>query len=216
MVICKSHKFIFLRLPKNASTSLATWFVKNCCTAEDSFTQINDSGIKNTNINSNVIKKYSKHYHFIHMTLQELLDEKLITQEEAFSFHIISVFRNPYHRQLSLFFFLNGDKNPDRFRMMFKNGCHETDPSNKITQSDYLKINGIMHTNCDIWKYDNIDLHLQEFINNYKIDERFKLETYKSNKRPNDIKELENLYYDDATREAVYRYYREDFELLGL
>ncbi len=100
--------------------------------------------------------------------------------------------------------------------MMFKNGCHETDPSNKITQSDYLKINGIMHTNCDIWKYDNIDLHLQEFINNYKIDERFKLETYKSNKRPNDIKELENLYYDDATREAVYRYYREDFELLGL
>lgn len=220
MVICNKYNFIFLRIPKNASTSLATWFIKNCCSENDRFTKVNDSGINNTNISPKVIAKHLPNYHFIHMTLQELIDDEVITKNEALTKRVIGVFRNPLHRQLSLFFFLGGDKSPERFREVFKNGCHQTDPSNKITQTEYLKINGVIYPNCKVWKYDNINNELNNFKTAYMplgySDDEFPLKKYKSNKRPNDIIKLENQYYDDYTRKAVREYYREDFKLLEL
>lgn len=216
MVICHRHNFIFLRIPKNASTSLATWFVQNCCDDHDTYTQINDSHTKNRNIPDDVIKKHKSQYHFIHMTLQEIVDDGVTSFEDAMRKEIIGVFRNPFHRQLSLFFFLSGDKSPDVFRHIFRDGCHESDPSNKITQSDYISLNGSIVNNVRIWNYDTLGVELYDFKNKKHIEEKFPLNTYKSNKKPMDMNSLESVYYDDRTREAVREYYKEDFRILGL
>lgn len=216
MVICNRYNFIFLRIPKNASTSLAAWFVNNCCDGGDKYTQINDAGIRNTNMSQKVLDKHRKHYHFIHMTLQELVNDGVITFQEALTKEVIGVFRNPFHRQLSLFFFLGGDKSPERFREMFKNGCHESDPSNQITQTQYVSLAGSLGANVRVWSYDNINIHLDEFKNRNKIEEKFPLKTYKSNKKPTDMNSLEGVYYDARTREAVREYYKEDFRILGI
>lgn len=214
MVICNKYNFIFLRIPKNASTSLAAWFVSNCCDSTDRYTQINDANVKTRNISEDVLKKHKDKYHFIHMTLQELINDNVISYDEAIKKDVIGVFRNPFHRQLSLFFFLSGDKSPERFRNVFRNGCHESDISNKITQSNYIKINDQIHDNVKIWNYENINYHLNNFKNIKNITEKYELNTYKSNKRPVNLLELEETYYDQRTREAVREYYKEDFELL--
>lgn len=213
MVISNKYNFVFLRIPKNASTSLATWFVKNCCDENDRYTQIGDSGIKNTNIEDRVIKKHRTQYHFIHMTLQEIVDDEVLDRNELQSKEVFGIIRNPYHRQLSLFFFLPGEKNPHRFREIFKNGYHETDVSNKILQSDYLKLDDQIVGNA--WNYLNINEHLNNFMKEKQIEEKFPLMQYKSNKKPKDMHALEIEYYDEKTRRAVYEYYEEDFKLLN-
>ena len=51
MVICNSHNFIFLTIPRCASTSLSAFFVTNFCTApKDEWMPIhNDTKQKNVN-----------------------------------------------------------------------------------------------------------------------------------------------------------------------
>jgi hypothetical protein len=208
MVVSYSNNFIFLRVPKNASSSLAEYFVRNKCNKEiDMWTSVNDCGIKENKVPKDVIKKYAYHYRHIHLTLQELVDNALITPTEASDMTKIVVMRNPLHRQLSLFFFLcrNQKRNntPEEFRKMFANGKHESDTNNVYTQTEYAKLDGVIADNVDFWKYEDIGLKISD-----------KLSTFKSNTRPKkDIDKLVVEYYDDATRQAVLDYYAEDMKI---
>lgn len=216
MVVSNQYNFIFLRVPKNASTSMATWFVQNCCNHTDRYMGIGDSGTKANNINPRVIQKHRKFYHHIHMTLQEIVDEGIVTTEEALTKKVITIIRDPFARQLSLFFFKEKKyKTPQEFRKVFAKGCHETDGNNQILQSDYSKINGELAPNSDIWLYEDLKEKHANFISKNNIIEKAQVNKYKSNRRPKqDINELIKEYYDDATREAVYSYYKKDFELI--
>ena len=208
MVVSYSNNFIFLRVPKNASSSLAEYFVRNKCNKEtDMWTMVNDCGIKENKIPKDVIKKYAHQYRHIHLTLQELVDNALITPIQANDMKKIVVIRNPLHRQLSLFFFLCRNKKRDNsvaeFRKVFAAGKHESDSNNVFTQVEYAKLNGVIADNVEFWKYED--------ISNKIVD---KLSTFKSNTRPKkDIDALVAEYYDDTTREAVLNYYAEDMEI---
>ena len=208
MVVSRTNNFIFLRVPKNASSSLAEYFVRNKCNKEtDMWTMVNDCGIRENKVPKDIVRKYAHQYRHIHLTLQELVDNNLITSVEASDMTKIVVMRNPLHRQLSLFFFLCRNKKRDNsvaeFRKVFAAGKHESDSNNVFTQTEYAKLDGKIAPNVEFWKYED--------IGNKIID---KLSTFKSNTRPKkDIDELVAEYYDVATRRAVLEYYAEDMKI---
>lgn len=211
MVICDTHNFMFLRIPKNASSSLAEFFVRNFCGPQDKYTEVNDCGIRSHNVPPQLIQKYRDRYRFIHLTLQELIDNNIITREDAYKKQNIGVIRNPLDRQLSLYFFLKKRKNvsPAEFRKLFENGCHVTDTSNLILQTDYVSID-----REDVgtwWSYESVGEKLEQFVKNKSVNVQKGLQKYKSNIRPkkNDLFEQ---YYDQKTIDAVRRYYEKDFE----
>lgn len=212
MVISDSNNFIYIRIPKNASTSLATFFVKNYCKVNDKWTAIGDAGIKSSNVSSDVIAKYRKQYRFIHLTLNEIINEGVITEAEARSKRIIGVIRNPLERQLSLYFFLNrqnrGAATVSQFRSLMQKGFYESDGSNHILQTDYLKIGD--ESVGELWKYDNLDEHVEQFIAEYGRP-MFPLKLFKAGFKPKNA-DLINEYYDAATRKAVEEYFAKDFE----
>ena len=216
MVISDQHKFIFLRVPKNASTSLATFFVKGYChSPNDIHTGIGDSKISSKNINLSLQEKYRKHHRFIHLTLNEIINNQVITESYARRCKIIGVIRDPLDRQLSLYFFKRrgkGDTTPNGFRSMFRNGYCEDDNNNHILQSDYLKIGD--QSVGEWWLYDDLDKHLAEFKSQYPLPNNIELPTYKSSfrKSVDKAKQLDE-YYDDATRDAVLDYYARDVDL---
>lgn len=208
MVVSYSNNFIFLRVPKNASSSLAEYFVRNKCDKEkDMWTMVNDCGIRENKVPKDIIRKYAHQYRHIHLTLQELVDNALITPTEASDMKKIVVIRNPLHRQLSLFFFLCRNKkrvsSPEEFRKVFAQGKHDSDSNNVYTQVEYAKLDGKIASNVEFWKYEDIDKHVDK-----------ELSTFKSGVRPKkDMDALVAEYYDDATRLAVLNYYAEDMKI---
>ena len=206
MVVSYSKNFIFLRIPKNASSTLAKYFVDQCDKSTDKWTILHYSGIRENGIPKDVIYKYALQYQHVHLTLQQIVDEKIITVQDAENMKKIAVIRNPLERQLSLYFFLikNEKSNscPNHFREWFRFGRHITDVNNKNTQAEFVKLNGIIPPNVEFWKYDN----LQDYIPQ-------KLEYINSGFRPKDMKYLIAEYYDDKTKKAVEDYYAEDIEI---
>lgn len=215
MVICEQSNFMFIRIPKNASTSLASFFVKGYCDSNDKYTKIGDAGINNHNIPKTVLDKYKKGYRFIHLTLNEIINEDLISEESARSKRIIGCIREPFDRQLSLYFFLNRGKDkatPEHFRECFQSGYHATDENNKILQSDYLKIGD--ESVGEYWAYEYLSDHINTFIEENQPKSLVSLPKYKSHHRSIlDKDKLLDEYYDQKTRDAVMKYYDKDFEL---
>lgn len=213
MVICEKYNFIFLRIPKNASSSLAEFFVNHCCDENDIYTEVNDCGIPSKNVEPELIKKYFNQYRFIHLTLQELHDNGLVSEEEVDRKQIISVLRDPLMRQLSLYFFLKRgrSKSVDEFRQIFKDGYHKTDTNNAILQTDYAKLNGVDRGTW--WIYNKLDKHLEEWCGQNNLPRALKLKNFKGNYTPKHY-ELVDEYYDEKTRSAVLKYYEKDFEKL--
>lgn len=216
MVICKNSKFIFLRVPKNASTSLATFFVKGYCGKNDIYSGIGDSRIKRHNFPDAVHSKFREGYRVIHMTLNEIIDNQVIDESFARQCKIIGVIRDPFDRQLSLFFFKNrgkGKNSPENFRRSIQNGYVEGDLNNQILQSDYLKIGN--ESVGEWWLYDNLNEHLAEFQSQYPLSKNVELPHYKSSFRKNINKQEQiDYYYNEETKQAVREYYAKDFELI--
>lgn len=207
MIVSYSKNFIFLRIPKNASSALAKYFVDRCDKSVDKWTILHFSGIRENKIPKDLVRKYAFQYRHVHLTLQEILDEKIITQSEAESMKKIAVIRNPLHRQLSLYFFLVKNKgktaaSPEQFREWFKNGYHYSDVNNRPTQSDYVKLDNMIAPNVEFWKYEDIQDHIPA-----------QLEYINSGFRPQNIENLVAEYYDKNTQKAVEKYYAEDIQL---
>lgn len=217
MVICEKYNFTFLRIPKNASTSLATFFVNNCCDPKtDKWTSIGDSQTQTNNINPELVSKYRFQHRFIHLTLSELIENGVISKEDALKKKAIGILRNPLERQLSLFFFKKhaGPRTPASFRQEFVEGKHINDLNNAITQLDYLSVDGALHDNAEFWLYDDITTHLNKFISDNKIPLKETLMNYKSQMTPKDNKdEMIEKFYDNKTRDAVLKYYEGDYAL---
>ena len=214
MVLSENYNTLFLRIPKNASTSLATFFVDNCCTPNDKWTGIGDANVTTNNIDNSIVQKYRKQYRFIHLTLQEIVDNQIISKEKALGLDVIGVIRNPLERQLSLFFFKQRnsyDKSPITFRNMLKDGVMCEDGSNHIRQTDYLKLDGKHQGTW--WLYDRLDEHLSEYVSSNNIIVKKELNTFKSKYTIDRRDKLIDEYYDDDTRKDVLKYYKEDYDI---
>lgn len=215
MVLSESNNFIFIRVPKNASTSLATFFVQNYCKGrDDRYTPIGDSGVKPRGVSDQLISKYRTQYRFIHLTLQELVDEGVIAADSAKRKEVITVIREPLERQLSLFFFKHratrDQATVENFRKTYQSGFDQEDGSNHILQSDYGKLNGERITTP--WVYDFIPEHLAHFAARRRVEPDTPLAKFKSGIKP-ERQTLIDDYYDAATKRAVEQYFAQDFEL---
>lgn len=214
MIISHSNNYIFIRVPKNASTSLATYFVNNYTDKNDIYTGIGDSRIPTNNISQDTINKYKHEYRFIHLTLNEIINEGLISADDARKKRVIGVIRHPLERQLSLFFFKNRtnkeNNTPENFRKMFADGYHKTDGSNHIIQTEYLKIGDEIVG--EYWPYPLLTKRLHEFTSSMDKAPTYTLPAFKSNFKPKD-NELINKYYDNKTRDAVLDYFHKDLVL---
>lgn len=211
MVICEKHNFLYLRIPKNASSSLAEYFIRNYCAMSDRWTEVNDCNIGDHKVDINTINKFRHQYRWIHLTLQELVDNSLVSQYDAHNKDVISVLRNPYMRQISLYFFLKRGKNksPEEFRHIFRDGRHESDISNAILQTDYARLDG--EDLGTWWNYNKLGNHLEEFAKSRGVTPNSSLQNRKGNWTPKD-QSLFDEYYDEKTRDAVRKYYEKDFE----
>lgn len=220
MVVSFTNNFIFLRVPKNASTTVSAHFIQNGCNPRfDTWTRIHEINAKDVNVPPAVFENHNHDWHYVHLSLNEIIKCGVVTEEQAREMDVINIIREPFERQLSLFFFRYKESNPTVgsktldeevikkfFRKCFKDGYHYTDGSNKLRQYDYGTI-GDEHV-AECWLYENIDEHMREFCSRKKIP-FFPLDTFKSSER----KEYDMSYYDDATYEAVANYYAKDIEL---
>lgn len=216
MVICDSRKFTFIRIPKNASTSLATYFINAYCNTNDVYTGIGDAKIPTNNVSSQIIDRYKHSYQFIHLTLNQIIGNKIFPEERIRTHRIIGVIREPLDRQLSLFFFKcrkkGGQATPANFREMFSRGFCSGDVNNEHLQSDYLKIGN--QQVGEYWRYNDLQQHLDLFKAQIKPQRAVSLPNYKSSMRKSlDKERLIDEYYDQKTFDSVKRYYEKDFEL---
>jgi hypothetical protein len=120
-------------------------------------------------------------------------------------------------RQLSLYFFLTRNrltpKSPEEFRHLFREGKHETDPSNCILQTEYAKVNGVDY--ADYWLYNNLDRYVEAFCKQLNVTPKSGLGQFKAGFKPKGKdQELIERYYDQKTIDAVRKYYEKDYEKL--
>jgi hypothetical protein len=207
MVYLKKYNLIFLRVPKNASSSLSTWFIRNLASSNDVYSEVDDDGIKENNYPYSIKRKYRNCRHDLHLTLQELVKEKLVNVNDQTK--VISVIRNPIERQLSLFHYRCKNPTVNSFRKDFKNGYYAYDPYNKILQKDYNKLNGKYIG--EYWLYENIDYHLSKLCSDLNI-KKHKLDQFKRSGLKY-TPEFVNKYYDKDTLERVSSFYRQDIIL---
>lgn len=212
MVICESYNFVFLRIPKNASSTMCKYFIENYCKTSDRYTMVNEAKIPNTNIPHEVVMNNKKDYHYIHMTLQELVDYKLVSRGRLKEMRVIGILRDPIERQISLHYFLQNKfkktVTPENFRENFRLGHHITDTNNLNRQVDYLRLDGDVIG--EWWIYDKLQEHVDAFASAH--DKSSDLGRLKANLRI-DQKYTQDELYDAATYDAVRDYFREDVEL---
>jgi hypothetical protein len=76
-------------------------------------------------------------------------------------------------------------------------------------QTEYPKLNG--EDLGTWWLYENLNTHIQEFRTAKNKPIRNPLKKHKSSWKPKDSALIDE-YYDQATRDAVQRYFEADFE----
>lgn len=215
MVISFTNNFVFPRIPKNASTSVAAHFIENAChPRRDVWTRLAEIDAVDTNFPIEVYHKHNHDWHYVHLTPMEMVDGGILTIDQLRSMKIINIIREPFERQLSLFMFrmkeAGGVKEPYHlkkyFREEFKNGFHETDGSSKFRQYDYGVVDGEHVAEC--WLYEDFPKQIEKFCLERCIP-NWPLRYDKSS----NIKQYDMSYYDDATYEAVANYYAKDIEL---
>lgn len=215
MVVCNSHNFIFLAVPRCASTSLSEFFVSNFCTAENDQWMPIRQDMEQRNTNDEIIEKYKVDFEYHHLTLQELVDNNLITVDQATSMTKIVVLREPLARQLSLYLLLTNQNRqnqraPKIFRREFKKGYHITGSNSKKKQMDFPKLNGVIAPNTVFWNFNNLEAEIAAFCAD-KLPIEHSLNMWNTETLAGDTYTVDE-YYDETTRQAVLSYYAEDVE----
>jgi len=220
----KKHNLLFVRIPKNVSSSMAAYLASNTERVKgDISTGVPEIILPGYNISTEVVDKFQHDNRYMHLTLQEIVDNNVLSKETVLNSYNFGIIRNPLERQLSLFFWIEyirqdkKDTSPEHFRKRFSNGydmlMHDGG-SNKIKQVDYLKVDGEICGN--FWAVQDIQAQLKSLREQHNFSETYPLLRLKDDSKPKDLtkEELIEMYYDSATRQAVEEYYAEDFEML--
>lgn len=214
MIICRSKGFIFLRVPRTASTSLSFFLQNNIkFTEEDAHFQVHDYLARNVRYPASTDQ---------HPNLQFLIDWKIATQQEIDSLRVYGVIREPISRTISLFtnavgIFLGGKKTRaieslttnQIVNIAFDNMSKSSNPYALILnsnrkyilepQSYWLKHRGIPISNIIV--YPNFDNFLYEVVG------RNDMKTLMSSPP-----HIENALTQESI-EKIKFFYQEDFDL---
>lgn len=196
MIFCEEKKFIFISIPKTASTTIRSLLIGHH----------EPQKLKNT---------------FLHSTLQELLNNNKIKSSEYFKFAFV---RNPWERALSEYFFhkkRSGCKcRSDYFRNKFptflkfieEGGLNECSfDGHARAQSEFItNENGEIITNF-VGRFDNLESDIREVLNRLKINVPQKIPKKNFTNRQIPFEK----YYDKNTKDIVGQIYKKDIETFG-
>jgi hypothetical protein len=213
MYISHKYKLIFLRTPKTASSSLSEWFIKNIPDPQAIYTPVEDSKTPGT-LDQKIINKYKINFKYYHFTIQDLVRENIITDQQARTYRVISVLREPIDRQKSLFYFYAKWKARGKpldlkmYKALAPNGQFLGEPNSAIKQTDLLKLGNELIG--EFWLYENIEHHLSELVKSLSIEVKAPLPTHKNTFRKNRNNEIE---FDSISLETLKSAFKRDFEV---
>ena len=190
-----SKTLTFLRIPKNASTSLYAFF-GNANTVRNEYLDANNS-------------KYLNVFEPSHCTLQEA---KELLGGYVAELPMLAVIRNPYERMVSMFFFAKKynlgqlyDISLDSFDDFVDGFCKESkspDFFHAKSQCDYIKGSD----SVTVCRFENLKEDICKFVNDngllFNVDELQKLNSTEHRDYKN--------YYTDKAKELVTNMWKDD------
>jgi len=233
MPINKKFNIIFVHIPKAAGTSVEK--VLDMSSKENFFSMHASLGKlkrKHTNeLNFNFFTEQEKAeceaknlQHFSIKELKKLLDPEFFNS--AFKF---SVIRNPYHRIVSEYFYIKAaeGKNPDYqdFNVRFPTFASFVETELQLPKYDrILKYDAHLEPQSHFLLDENNSLSDLNKIYKFEteLDSYFNFCYSKANIKNINIHAREGIYekdyskyYNEETRDLVYNFYKQDFELFG-
>ena len=209
MYLSHKYKFLFLRTPKTASSSLSDFFINNVDDPDAIYTEVEDSSIPGT-LPESIVSRY-RPYAFYHFTIEQLISEKVLTEEQAREYYCFALLREPLDRQKSLYYFYKKWKSPktpaslDEYKSWAPYGLFE-DPNSRIIQTDLLKIRGELVG--EYWLYEDLDVRLNHFMTETLGLECPPLPQHKTDTRKDKTNEIE---FDADALIPVHNYFYNDF-----
>lgn len=215
MYISHKYKFIFLRTPKTASSSLSEFLIKNVDDPQAVYTEVDDTKIAGT-LDKSIVNKYRKDFKYFHFTLEDLVKENIITPQQIKNYKCFAVLRDPIDRQKSFYYFYkkwrkeckNVPASLEEYKRMAPEGYFLREPNSEILQSSFLEYNGQL---CgEYWLYENIDEELDRFVKEYGIQVKHPLPKHKTKFRTNRENEIN---FDYQSLQKMKNIFEKDFNL---
>lgn len=212
MYLSHKHKFLFLRTPKTASSSLSDFFIRNIQDDEAIYTEVEDSNLPGT-LDEAIVSKY-RPYAFYHFTLNQLIDEGVLTKEQALEYDIFALLRNPVDRAKSFYYFYRKwkahgtDPSVEQYRDWTVNGVFKGEPNSGIVQSSLLKLGNKRVGR--FWLYENLEKELSNFMFNRRLRIDHPLPRHKTDSRAVKTNEIE---FEQKDIDEMKITFAEDFKL---
>ena len=212
MYLSHKYKLLFLRTPKTASSSLSDFFIRNIDDPDAIYTEVEDSKLPGT-LSEDIVSKY-RPYAFYHFTLDQLIAEGVITEEQAREYNCFALLRDPIERAKSFYYFYKKFKAPNRpasldeYKAWTRNGVYLNEPNSAIRQTDLLKIKG--QPVGRYWLYEDLEKELFDLMYGLKIEVKYPLPRHKTDSRKSRKDEIQ---FDEMSLNRLKSHFGEDFEM---
>lgn len=212
MYLSHKYKFLFLRTPKTASSSLSDFFIRNIDDPDAIYTEVEDSRLPGT-LDESVVSKY-RPYAFYHFTLQQLVDEQVLTREQAEEYNCFALLRDPIDRAKSFYYFYKKFRSPNtspsihEYKAWTNNGVFTHDRNSGILQTSLLKLRG--KPVGRYWLYEDLEKELFDFMYGLQIEVKHPLPKHKTDTRKSKKTEIE---FDEQSLNEIKAHFKEDFDL---
>ncbi len=225
MIHCPKFNFNFLRVPRCASESVAEFLIMNYAkpaakSANPGFySKSVSAGEPAFNFDPKINTEFrTNNIRTGRTTLKTAVFKKILDEDVIANMDNIAIIRNPYERQLSVYWWLTRGKTrtPEQFRAMMANGWYGE--QNVKLQTEYTTTLNLGDIGT-YWLFEDLESHIDAFKEqhgwvdadkprhwkNYNLIKRRSTWTAKN-------EALVDEYYDQATRDAVQSYFEADFE----
>lgn len=214
MYISHKYKFIFLRTPKTASSSLSDFFIQNIDDPNAIYTGVDERKIKGT-MPIDIVKKYERFGRIYHLTLVDLIREKFVTADMLNEYYIFSVIRDPIDRQKSMYYFrkkIESEDTPpslEEYKRFSRDLRYmKESPLTALPQVSMSKIDDILVG--EFWLFEFLQEHIEHFMKVLNLPIRYALPRHKVSNRAQDFD------FDEETLTAIKTHFKEDFEQYGI